>query len=288
MSALKASPILPRGEENGARPKGKISKCLSGKCQESDPPPSPAKSSRSPSASPRRAPSQNPLLGAETSCKKSVRKCWQEEQRNQATCHRYLAPAKRSPRRYVSVLEQDFSQDEMGVLRVSGSNCGSDEAEISFLEFESLYTLEKELMRDVGQVVDDKCAFGGWLGGRRGLYTELPDPLYCQRPLAIAAPSSRIPTEGFSFAPGWSLSVEHFYQWQHRGRTTHQVSMRPSRIECLYRRGHGLRVYIYIYISPRIGNELSTPRNGRRFSVCWRGEKERERETVDAPRAVTN
>lgn len=285
MSALKASPILPRGEENGARPKGKISKCLSGKCQESDPPPSPAKSSRSPSASPRRAPSQNPLLGAETSCKKSVRKCWQEEQRNQATCHRYLAPAKRSPRRYVSVLEQDFSQDEMGVLRVSG---GSDEAEMSFLEFESLYTLEKELMRDVGQVVDDKCAFGGWLGGRRGLYTELPDPLYCQRPLAIAAPSSRIPTEGFSFAPGWSLSVEHFYQWQHRGRTTHQVSMRPSRIECLYRRGHGLRVYIYIYISPRIGNELSTPRNGRRFSVCWRGEKERERETVDAPRAVTN
>lgn len=250
MSALKASAILPRGEENGARPKGKISKCLSGnprKCQESDSPPSPAKSSRSPSASPRRTPSQNPLLAAESSCKKSVRKCWQqEEQRNQPTCHRYLAPAKRSPRRYVSVLEQDFSQDEMGVLRVSSSNCGNggdEPGEMSFLEFESLYTLEKELMRDVGQVVDDKCVFGGWLGGRRGLYTELPDPLYCQRPLAIAAPCSRVPTEGFSFAPGWSLSVEHFYQWQHRGRTTHQVSMRPSRIECSYRRGHGLWIF---------------------------------------------
>lgn len=135
------------------------------------------------------------------------------------------------------MFEDDFLQDEMGLgLRVSSTGGGSEPG-MSFLEFESLYTMEKELMQsrqDVGQV-DDKCIFGGWFG-RRGLYTELPDPL-CQQAIAAAAAaaSSQIPTEGFSFAPGWSLNVEHFFQWQHRNRTTQQVFL--SRI--VFRIGHG-------------------------------------------------
>ena len=128
------------------------------------------------------------------------------------------------------MFEEDFLQEEMGLgVRIS-STAGGNEAGMSFLEFESLYTLEKELMQsrqDVGQA-DDKCVFGGWFG-RRGLYTELPDPMY-QQAIAAAAASSQIPTEGFSFAPGWSLNVEHFYQWQNRGRSTQQVSSLFSRL----------------------------------------------------------
>lgn len=123
------------------------------------------------------------------------------------------------------MLEEDFLQEEMGLgVRISSTAGGNEMPGMSFLEFESLYTLEKELMQsrqDVGQA-DGKCVFGGWFG-RRGLYTELPDPMY-QQAIAAAAASSQIPTEGFSFAPGWSLNVEHFYQWQNRGRTTQQVS----------------------------------------------------------------
>ena len=122
------------------------------------------------------------------------------------------------------MFEEDFLQEEMGLgVRISSTAAGNEPG-MSFLEFESLYTLEKELMQsrqDVGQA-DDKCVFGGWFG-RRGLYTELPDPVY-QQAIAAAAASSQIPTEGFSFAPGWSLNVEHFYQWQNRGKTTQQVS----------------------------------------------------------------
>lgn len=72
-----------------------------------------------------------------------------------------------------------------------------------------------------------------FLGSRRGLYTELPDtdPLIRQRlhhrqqigAIGPAKKLSQFPAEGFSFAPGWALNADHFYQWQHRGKTTQQV-----------------------------------------------------------------
>ena len=230
---LKPSVIVPRSS-NGAKPKSRICKLTSpkssslspltgnsskNKSQESStdsPSSSPAKSSVS--SSPRRA-AQSVEAG-----KKSPRKYPQPDERQQAQQHCPKASPKRSPRRYISVFEEDFLQEEMGLgVRISSTAAGNEPG-MSFLEFESLYTLEKELMQsrqDVGQA-DDKCVFGGWFG-RRGLYTELPDPVY-QQAIAAAAASSQIPTEGFSFAPGWSLNVEHFYQWQNRGKTTQQVS----------------------------------------------------------------
>ncbi|CAK9810777.1 Protein sickie, partial [Anthophora quadrimaculata] len=231
-SELKPSVIFPRGN-NGAKPKNKISKTkslipsLSGnsssKSQESNtdsPSSSPAKSHTSASSTSPRRTSQNVELN-----KRSPRKYLQEDRQQTVQLPQYSSKAspKRSPRRYVSALEEDFLHDEMGFgLRVSSTGGGSEPG-MSFLEFESLYTLEKELIQlqqDMGQV-DDRCIFGGWFG-RKGLYTELPDPFYQQAVAAAVAPL-QVPTEGFSFAPGWSLSVEHFYQWQHRGKTTQQV-----------------------------------------------------------------
>ncbi|XP_050472953.1 protein sickie isoform X2 [Bombus huntii] len=232
-SGLKPSVILPRNN-NGARskickltsPKSLISPLTgnsSKKSQESatdSPSSSPAKSSVS-STSPRRS------VQSVESSKKSPKRYLQQEERQQTSQVQPYCPKaspKRSPRRYISVFEEDFLQDEMVLgLRVSSTG-GGNEPGMSFLEFESLYTLEKELMQsrqDVGQV-DDKCIFGGWFG-RRGLYTELPEPLYQQAIAAATTTSSQIPTEGFSFAPGWSLNVEHFYQWQNRGKTTQQI-----------------------------------------------------------------
>lgn len=73
--------------------------------------------------------------------------------------------------------------------------------------------------------VDDSKRGAGWLAGRRGVYTELPDPFGHQIGGATAVVGSQLaPTEGFSFAPGWSLNADHFYQWQHRGKTTQQVA----------------------------------------------------------------
>ncbi|KOC60553.1 hypothetical protein WH47_07686 [Habropoda laboriosa] len=231
-SELKSPVIFPRSH-NGAKPKSKISKSKSlipsltgsssNKSHESNtdsPSSSPAKSHSSVSSTSPRRSSQNVELN-----RRSPRKYSQEERQQTVQVPQYCSKSspKRSPRRYVSALEEDFLQDEMGFgLRVSSTGGGSEPG-MSFLEFESLYTLEKELMllqQDMGQV-DDKCIFGGWFG-RKGLYTELPDPFY-QQAVAAAVASSQIPTEGFSFAPGWSLSVEHFYQWQHRGKTTQQV-----------------------------------------------------------------
>ncbi|XP_053979134.1 uncharacterized protein LOC128876634 [Hylaeus volcanicus] len=230
----KLSALFPR-TGNGTKPKSKICKLTSSKPSLPPIPGSPKKSQKSNSDSPASSPAKSYTSVSSTSprrippsvesSKKSARKYPQLEDRQQAlNAHQHSPKAspKRSPRRYVSVFEEDL-QIEMGLgLRVSTS-CG-EEPEMSFLEFESLYTLEKELMQsrqDVGQV-DDKCV-GGWMG-RRGLYTELPDPLYQQATPGASVPS-QIPVEGFSFAPGWSLNVEHFYQWQHRGKTTQQVWM---------------------------------------------------------------
>lgn len=143
----------------------------------------------------------------------------------------YYSP-KRSPRRFLSSLDEDPLQDEMGLgLRLSSMTERSVDVEpgMSFLEFETLYTLEKELShtrccgQDVTQL-EEKRAGISWLDSKRGVYTELPHPL-CHHQLGTAGASiaaSQMP-EGFSFAPGWSLNAEHFYQWQHRGRSTQQV-----------------------------------------------------------------
>lgn len=155
------------------------------------------------------------------------------EERQQA----YHSP-KRSPRKFLPSLDDDSFQDEMGlgleVLSSTTSTCVGERSGMSFLEFETLYTLEKEMLmqsrynQDPAAQLNDKCTIAGWFGGRRGVYTELPDPLLCNHmcmcgAVAPQVSSSQAPTEGFSFAPGWSLNADHFYQWQHRGKTTQQV-----------------------------------------------------------------
>ncbi|XP_017875631.2 protein sickie isoform X2 [Ceratina calcarata] len=232
-AGFKPSAVLPRND-NGAKPKSKISKLSSPKSlipplAASSPKKSQEPNARSLSSSPAKSHSsvsstspRRTSLSVD-SMKKS-RKYSQYEDRQQAL-HQNCARTspKRSPRRYITSYEEDYSQDEMGLSLRIPSTGGGGESEMSFLEFESLYTLEKELMQsrqDVGQT-DDKCIFGGWLG-RRGVYTELPDPFY-QQPVVPTAAASQIPMEGFSFAPGWSLNVEHFYQWQHRGKSTQQI-----------------------------------------------------------------
>lgn len=143
---------------------------------------------------------------------------------------------KRSPRKFLPPLDDDLFQDEMGLsFEVSSttSTCVGERSGMSFLEFETLYTLEKEMLmqsrcnQDPMAQLNDKCMIAGWFGGRKGVYTELPDPLLCHHVCMCSAvapvSSSQAPTEGFSFAPGWSLNADHFYQWQHRGKTTQQV-----------------------------------------------------------------
>lgn len=135
---------------------------------------------------------------------------------------------KHSPRRFLSSsLDESLIQDEMGVgIRISSTTSCVDEPGMSFLEFETLYTLEKELLQsrcnqDISQV-NDKSVLAEWFGGRKGVYTELPDP-FGHQIAAAAYTNTQMPVEGFSFAPGWSLNADHFYQWQHRGKTTQQV-----------------------------------------------------------------
>lgn len=140
---------------------------------------------------------------------------------------------KRSPRRFLSSLDDDSFQDEMGLgLRLSSMTTTSVDVEpgMSFLEFETLYTLEKELShsrccsQDVTQLEEKRAGTSAdWLGGKRGVYTELPHPLCHQAGASVASSQLAQLPEGFSFAPGWSLNADHFYQWQHRGKSTQQV-----------------------------------------------------------------
>lgn len=146
----------------------------------------------------------------------------------------YHSP-KRSPRRFLpSSFDDESFQGQMGLgLRVSSttSTCIDEGPGMSFLEFETLYTLEKEMLiqsqcsRDTSVQLSDKCTTAGWFGEKRSVCTELPDPLLCHRMCMCGAFPlvSQMPSEGFSFAPGWSLNADHFYQWQHRGKTTQQV-----------------------------------------------------------------
>lgn len=144
----------------------------------------------------------------------------------------YHSP-KRSPRRFLPFFDDDLFQGQMGLgLRVSSttSTCVNEGPGMSFLEFETLYTLEKEMLmqsrcaRDMSVQLSDKCTTAGWFGDKRSVCMELPDPLLCHHMCMCAIPPvSQAPSEGFSFAPGWSLNADHFYQLQHRGKTTQQV-----------------------------------------------------------------
>lgn len=227
MSDLKASAIYSR-TSNGTKPKSKVCRLtpslipsLVGNT---------AKRTSEATESSSSSPSKSSTSPRRTSGdRKSPRR--HAEERQQA----HHSP-KRSPRRFLSFLDNEPFQNEMGLgFRVSSTTSTTscvDEPGMSFLEFETLYTLEKELMqsrycsKDVtSQLVDDKrTGIAGWFDGRRGVYTELPDPV-CQ--IGAAAPpggnAQFAPTEVFSFAPGWSLNADHFYQWQHRGKTTQQV-----------------------------------------------------------------
>jgi len=233
MSGLKTSAIYPRSG-NGAKPKSRICRLtpsrsfipsLAGNASRR-----PTEVTESPSSSPNRS-STSPRRSS--SDRKSPRRYPEERQAHQSP--------KRSPRRFLSFLDDDSCQDEMGLgLRVSStsSTCVDEGPGMSFLEFETLYTLEKEMLMQsrcnqesaTAQLFDNKCSTttSGWFsgGGGRGVYTELPDPVLCHQVggmMATPVPSSQAPTEGFSFAPGWSLNADHFYQWQHRGKTTQQV-----------------------------------------------------------------
>ncbi|XP_074101205.1 sickie isoform X2 [Cotesia typhae] len=132
--------------------------------------------------------------------------------------------------------EQDLiSGEEMGLVYGPMSMfINHEEPVISFLEFESLYNLEKELTqsrKDPIAELDEKCILGSWFGTRQGVYTELPDScrnvewLRSQTSLKdkFDAPPSQVPSEGFSFAPGWAINAEHFYQWQQRGKSIQQI-----------------------------------------------------------------
>lgn len=151
--------------------------------------------------------------------KKSPRRFLASEERFQN-----LSP-KHSPRRNLSF------EDEMGLSQLTISTAAAEDSVMSFVEFESLYTLEKELMQsksDVLSQLDEKCIFGGWFGPGRGVYSDLPDPVRNSDAInsqAVADPFIlQTSLEGFSFAPGWALNAEHFYQWQQRGKTTQQVN----------------------------------------------------------------
>lgn len=135
-----------------------------------------------------------------------------------------------SPRRQgtPNPIEEDY---EMGLVYEQSPMTLADEPVMSFLEFESLYNLEKELgqaRRDTIAELDDKCIFGGWFGTRRGVYTELPEPsrnFECMSRGCTTAQSTQVPTEGFSFAPGWAINAQHFYQWHQRGKSIQQVRL---------------------------------------------------------------
>ncbi|XP_043498796.1 protein sickie isoform X2 [Polistes fuscatus] len=113
-------------------------------------------------------------------------------------------------------------------------NAENNEPCLSFLKFESLYTMEKQMLMQPQHCIPRLEGKDVFLGSRRGLYTELPDsdPLIQQRqyhhqqigPIGPANKvASQFPMEGFSYAPGWALNADHFYQWQHRGKTTQQI-----------------------------------------------------------------
>ncbi|KAI4503308.1 hypothetical protein M0802_001530 [Mischocyttarus mexicanus] len=175
-----------------------------------------------------------------TTIKKSPRRSVQLEDRQIS-----LNSSNRSPRRRELSFTEDFvDQDETMSLSYDFYSRNADnEPCLSFLKFESLYTMEKQMLMQPQHCIPRLDGKDVFLGSRQGLYTELPsdsDTLIQQRqyhhhqqqqqqqqqigPIGPANKlSSQFPMEGFSYAPGWALNADHFYQWQHRGKTTQQV-----------------------------------------------------------------
>lgn len=230
MSTFRTSAAYPR-TGNGAKPKSKTCRLTSSR---SLIPSLIGNTSKRPTAE---ATSESATSARRVSSdRKSPRR--HSEERCQQQAHR---SPKRSPRRYLSFLDDDSLQDEMGLGHGLSPTATVDvEPGMSFLEFETLYTLEKELSysrccgQDVtavgGSQVEERrvSTSTGWSGGKRGVYTELPHPLCHQVGAAASVAATHLAQlthspEGFSFAPGWSLNADHFYQWQHRGRSTQQV-----------------------------------------------------------------
>lgn len=235
MSGPKASAIYPR-TGNGTKPKSKIYRLTSSR---SLIPSLVGDGARKPPESTESFSSSLTISRSSTlprkvySDRRSPRR--HSEERQQTAHH----SPKRSPKRFLLSLDDDPHQSEMGLgLRVSSSMASSIDVEpgMSFLEFETLYTLEKRLMRSQccsqdatpQMVTERQTGIASWFDGRRAVHTELPDPLGNQIGATASAASLQLaPTEGFSFAPGWSLNADHFYQWQHRGKTTQQVAGAP-------------------------------------------------------------
>lgn len=218
-SKIKVPSVHPR--QTGTKPKSKLLRLTSAKFspkkQQSSSSGSSSEISQIASSSPKRCYNQSEEL--------------QKQLLNNNS--RQSPSPKHSPRRHQDSsstkrvsFEEDFQQDNMGLVQDPDTMYLNMEPAMSFLEFESLYNLEKELeqaRKDTIAELDEKCIFGGWFGTRRGVYTELPDPTrnieWMPRGQIIVPP----PSEGFSFAPGWSLNAEHFYQWQQRGKNIQQV-----------------------------------------------------------------
>lgn len=129
-----------------------------------------------------------------------------------------------SPKRIPSLEDpSSLHQVAMGFSCKAQTNYHDDLKDISFLEFETKYTLEKELLLSKYELRNEYDGCSGLTPTRMGVYTELPDP--CSRNYDTLVNSSCLQpaAEGFSFAPGWALNAEHFYQWQQRGKTTKEV-----------------------------------------------------------------
>lgn len=269
-SGLKPPSVFSGVRSTGARPKSKFTRLTSPRSspkRQQSLTAAASEQASSPSANKCSSTSTSPsrILSGQSaestsparSSKSSPRRYGQSDDFSKQHFSKQSPSPKRSPRRLqdhralIGCLEEDFSQDEMG-FGFDDPSSGSlvDEPSMSFLEFESLYTLEKELgqsRRETIAELDEKCIFGGWFGTRRGVYTELPDPsarntefvgrgangnpigacslitFNATSGVGSAIGASQIPTEGFSFAPGWALNAEHYYQWQHRGKSTQQV-----------------------------------------------------------------
>ncbi|KAK2581663.1 hypothetical protein KPH14_002161 [Odynerus spinipes] len=226
VSEIKLSVFYTRNSDNGARPKSRVSakKVTASKCYVASSVDE-CTANGSPGANvefsfPREYP------GRPRSSFGSPKKATSQSQgQNSPKC---------SPRRRESPFVEDFDQEEMGLPMEFYRRNNENEPQLSFLEFESLYTLEKQISmqrpRQEISALDGSNTFHDVLLNNRGLYTELPESLaqrqdrHRGQEVCSTEQLSQVPAEGFSFAPGWALNADHFYQWQHRGKTTRQVS----------------------------------------------------------------
>uniref|UniRef100_A0A6V7JU58 Uncharacterized protein n=1 Tax=Bracon brevicornis TaxID=1563983 RepID=A0A6V7JU58_9HYME len=176
----------------------------------------------------------NDVSNVKSDCKSSPRRYHHSDDiQRQILKQTPASSPKRSPKRLQNNINLTGEEEiyEMGLAYEPSPITLAEEPAMSFLEFESLYNLEKELGQARQETIaelDEKCIFGGWFGTRRGVYTELPEPARSFEWMSRVTSgqtggASQIPSEGFSFAPGWSISAQHFYQWHQRGKSIQQV-----------------------------------------------------------------